>query len=180
MRTLPNSKHDLPAAGTLIGAEDVNYESFLTGMATSTVKPLRPVIPKRWIGALSVSAFVARTRGIGPRSPPPHIARQGFGHRIEPGGAPRVAAEKPSNAHRAPCPNPVPRDRLVHIGRAGWQMPAMGPGDRRQRKLIGAYHKMCAETADRRQNLHLACRQALHFSGPLWQKYTGAPSNDSS
>jgi hypothetical protein len=79
----------------------------------------------------------------------------------------------------APLPKPMPRDRLVHIGRAGWQMPAMGPGDRGQRELIGAYYKMCAETADRRQNLHLACRRAVHNRGRLWQKYTGAPANNS-
>src|SRR5205807_50290 len=108
------------------------------------------------------------------------MAWQGVGHRIEPGSAPRMAAEKPGNAHRAPCPKPVPRDRFIHIGRAGRQMPAMGPGDRGQGELIGAYDDMRGEAAGIGQNLHRTYRQTLHYCDPLWQKYTGAPSNESS
>ena len=129
---------------------------------------------------LFLALSLVDARGIGPRAPPPRIARQGFGHRIESGGAPRMAAEKPGNAHRAPRPKPVPRDRLVQIGRAGWQMPTMGPGDHGQGELIGAYDNMRREAAGIGQNLHRTYRPTLHYCGPLWQKYTGARLNDSS
>ncbi len=62
-----------------------------------------------------------------------------------------MAAAKPGNAHPASRPNPVPRDRLIHIGRTGWQVPAMVPGNRGQSELIGAYGNMRGNPPDGRQ-----------------------------
>ncbi|EJW11900.1 hypothetical protein A33M_2681 [Rhodovulum sp. PH10] len=51
-----------------------------------------------------------------------------------------MAAAEPRQRHPAARPQPEPRDRLLAIGRAGRQMPALRADPRRQHEAIQPDH----------------------------------------
>src|SRR6185437_37767 len=71
-------------------------------------------------------------------------------HRIEPMIAPGMAAAYPRQPHDGARAKAVPGNRLVHIGRAAWQITALAPKQQRKAQLIGAdqiMRRAAAQTA---------------------------------
>src|SRR4051812_37710507 len=87
----------------------------------------------RFVALPGRSALVgAPPAAIAPRQIPAGVLRHLLGNEIEAGGSPRMTPGEPRKRHPAAGPEAVPSDRLVGIGRAGRQMPAMKAQERRE------------------------------------------------
>ena len=86
--------------------------------------------PGRWRGA--VPRIGPAPACVAPRHIPARFFRQRLRHEIEPGRAPRLAAQQPRQRHPAAGPQAEAIERLIGIVGAGRQMPAAKADQRRR------------------------------------------------
>jgi len=94
------------------------------------------------LGGLSRSVDAAPAP-IAPRQIPTRARRRLLRHIVDARCAKGVAAQQPCQRHPSASPQAEPRNRLLTIGRAGWQVTAIVTDKRRQRVPVEPDQRTC-------------------------------------
>src|SRR6185312_11759884 len=105
---------------------------------------------------------------IAPGRVPARTLRQPRRHEVEAVGAERLAAQDARQRHPAARPQAEPRDRLVGIIGAAWQVAAARPDQRRQCVTINGHQRVGGDSRQTGQRTKVPVRFSAHENSSLW------------